>query len=764
MRQRRWIELLQEYNFNIMCRPRKDNVVADGLSRKSFLNDISIPNNPILDKIKEASLNDPDYQDLIARIQNAGETKEFSRPAKEYFLQGDFLYYEQGLCIPKDPALKKAILFEAHDSSISRHPGYAKTLNAIRRSYFWRGMKGDILHYVKQCLSCQRIEGEWIKLLGQLKPLDIPQMKWEYISMDFVIGLPTIAGYDSIYVVVDMLTKVAHLMPVKTTYTASDISRVFIKEIFRLHGLSKRIVNDRDAKFTSKFWTSFFQAIGTQLCFNTAYHPQTDGQTQKVNQAIEDILRAYCSQEPRKWVQHLPLVEYAYNSFDHRSIGMSPFKAFYGQECIAPLNFSDPTIKVEAYKQMLDKLEAQTKAIRKDIQAAQDRQEHYADKDRSERTFKLGDKVEIFSAVFSCGRSCILFQVCIEALTSPHVLTWQTRYLIVKNVPALGCIEELVKLFGSYGPIEEYITQLSPLCNGVGETFYFVLCNNWYRLMDEEDSEPYTDIYWIKFVKISNARSKAKANMALEEADSTSKDHILNNPAKVNNEFNVETEIFDFFSKIARMDATSNNGPSEDCRASGSQVIDFDMGYSEGVYQADELQQDTNETISTIAERDNMFATDECINKAIIYTIAHKVTEIVDQEQDEPENADDKVLNEFLQCYDGCLRSMDADEEAQDDIDEFAKRKLDDFNFLGNLIQVNYAPTHETVTDTKEKLEERRSVLLSRIRSDHQGYLKRNQFQQIPMNLQMGQQLSTFPQMEIARQTTQMPHSDLGTM
>ncbi|MCO5575331.1 hypothetical protein L7F22_029131 [Adiantum nelumboides] len=336
MRQRRWIELLQEYDFDIKYRPGKDNVVTDGLSRKSFLNAISIPNNPILDMIKEASLNDPEFKELIARIQNAGEAKQTSRPAKEYSLQGDFLYYQQRLCVPKDPTLKKAVIFEAHDCPISAHPGYAKTLNAIRRSYFWPGMKGDILRYVKQCLSCQRIKAERIKLPGQLKPLDIPQMKWECISMNFVTGLPSVADYDSVYVVLDMLTKVAHLIPVKTTYTASDIIRIFIKEIFRLHGLPKRIVSDRDAKFTLKFWNSLFQAIGTQLCFSTAYYPQTDGQIERVNQVIEDILRAYCSQEPRKWVQYLPLVEYAYNSFDHRSIGMSPFKALYGKECIAP--------------------------------------------------------------------------------------------------------------------------------------------------------------------------------------------------------------------------------------------------------------------------------------------------------------------------------------------------------------------------------------------------------------------------------------------
>ncbi|MCO5568116.1 hypothetical protein L7F22_021812 [Adiantum nelumboides] len=189
--------------------------------------------------------------------------------------------------------------------------------------------------------------------------LDISQMKWECFNMNFVTELPTVAGYDSVYVVVDMLTKVAHFEYVKTTYIASNISRVFIKEIFRLHGLPKSIVSDRDAKFTSKFWTSLFQAIGTQLCFSTAYHPQTDGQIER----------------------------------KHRDVPIQSTLRAYGQKCIASLKFSDSTIKVEASKQMLDEMEAQTKAICKDIQAAQDRHKNYADKDKLERTFKLGDKV-----------------------------------------------------------------------------------------------------------------------------------------------------------------------------------------------------------------------------------------------------------------------------------------------------------------------------------------------------------------------------------
>ena len=208
--------------------------------------------------------------------------------------------------------------------------------------------------------------------------------------MDFVTGLPTIqGGYDSIMVIVDLLTKVSHLIPMKTTFRSSDIARLFVKEIFRLHGLPKRIVSDHDAKFTSKFWSSLFQALGKQLCFSTSYH----GQIERANQVIEDILRAYCSRDNQSWIQYLPLVEYAYNASYHQSIGMTPFKALYGQDCLSPLNFFDPTIRVEASKEMIAEMDEQMQAVRKDIKAAQDRQKEYADTKRSDRTFKEGDKV-----------------------------------------------------------------------------------------------------------------------------------------------------------------------------------------------------------------------------------------------------------------------------------------------------------------------------------------------------------------------------------
>ena len=232
-----------------------------------------------------------------------------------------------------------------------------------------------------------------MKYPGKLQPSDIPQMKWECISMDFVTGLPKSHGYDSIFVVVDMLTKMTHLFPVHKDDKAKDIAHVFMKGVFLHHGLPRRIISDRDSKFTSNFWKAIFEATGTQLSFSTAYHPQTDGQTERVNQVIEDMLRAYCMREPARWTRYLYLIEFAYNASFQRSIGMSPFKALYGQECLTPLKWTDPLIRVQVSKEMLDEIQEQVDQIRLDIKAAQDRQKAYANSKRIDRVFEEGDMV-----------------------------------------------------------------------------------------------------------------------------------------------------------------------------------------------------------------------------------------------------------------------------------------------------------------------------------------------------------------------------------
>ena len=394
MRQRRWIKVLVEYDFDIKYTKGKDNQVADALSRKALVLAISMPNDPLGLEVKESLVQDEYFGKIITLLGQDKLSEKEKNIVDNYILDQGILCYKLCLCIPNIDEVKARILWEAHNSPVAGHCGYVKTLNMVQKSYFWPGLKRYVLQHVTQCLPCQRNKAERVKLPGKLHPLDIPQMKWECISMDFVTSLPPVqGGYDSIMVVVNYLTKVAHLIPVKKTFSASDIARIFIKEIFRLHGVPKRIVSDRDAKFTSNFWTSLFKGIGTQLNFSTAYHPETDGQTERVNQVIEDILRAYCNREPKAWFNYLPLVEFAYNSSYHRSIGMSPFKDLYGQDCITPLSLSDPTIRVEASLKMLEEMDEQTRLIRKEIKAAQDRQKHYADAKRSERVFKEGDMV-----------------------------------------------------------------------------------------------------------------------------------------------------------------------------------------------------------------------------------------------------------------------------------------------------------------------------------------------------------------------------------
>ena len=175
--------------------------------------------------------------------------------------------------------------------------------------------------------------------------------------MDFITIFPmTWRQHDSIMVVVDKLTKVAHFIPVKSTYETDDIAKIFMKEIFKLHGLPKAIVSDRDVKFTSNFWKGLFADLGTKLNFSTAYHPQTDGHTERVNQVLEDMLRMYVMDKPTKWEDYLHLVDFAYNNGHQASLGMSLYEALYGRRCRTPVTWDNPVNKIvlgpELHKEM----------------------------------------------------------------------------------------------------------------------------------------------------------------------------------------------------------------------------------------------------------------------------------------------------------------------------------------------------------------------------------------------------------------------------
>jgi hypothetical protein len=239
------------------------------------------------------------------------------------------LRFKIQIYVPLNDELRSLILNEDHRAVYMVHPGVTKTREDLKPLFFWKKMKEDIVNYVERCLEYQQVKAKHKHLARLLQPHVIPESKWEAISMDFIVVFPLMTRrHDSIFVVVDTLTKSSHFIPVHTTYQAPDIAIFFISEIVRMHGMPKRIISDRGSVFTGLFWTSFQEALGTQLNFSTAYHRETDMQTEGKNQILEDMLCMYVMDQQKHWEEFFPLVEFAYNNSYQRTIKMAPFSFF----------------------------------------------------------------------------------------------------------------------------------------------------------------------------------------------------------------------------------------------------------------------------------------------------------------------------------------------------------------------------------------------------------------------------------------------------
>jgi hypothetical protein len=257
----------------------------------------------------------------------------------------DFMEDEQGtLCfkkriyVPEIEHLCQLILRETHDSAYSIHPGSSKMYQDLKEKYWWYSLKRDVATHVALCDVCQRVKAEHQRPAGLLQPLRVPEWKWEEIDMDFIVGLPcTRDGYDSIWVIVDRLTKVAHFIPVKTTYSGAQLVELYMSRIVCLHGVPKKIVSDRGTQFTLRFWKRLHESMDTKLNFSSAYHLQTDGQTERTNQVLEDMLRACALKHGRSWDKSLPYAEFSYNNSYQANLKMAPFEALYGRKCRTPL-------------------------------------------------------------------------------------------------------------------------------------------------------------------------------------------------------------------------------------------------------------------------------------------------------------------------------------------------------------------------------------------------------------------------------------------
>ncbi|GJU23193.1 putative reverse transcriptase domain-containing protein [Tanacetum coccineum] len=404
MRQRRWLELLSDYDCEIRYHPGKANVVADALSRKEqeplrvralvMTIGLDLPKQILkaqTEARKPENIKKEDVGGIL--VENSKDPEKFRTEKLEPRTDGTMCLNGRSW-LPCYGDLRTVIMHESHKSKYSIHPGSDKMYQDMKKLYWWPNMKANIATYVSKCLTCAKVKAEHQRPSGLLVQPEIPQWKWDNITMDFVTKLPKSSqGYDTIWVIVDRLTKSAIFMPMRETDPMDKLARMYLKEVVTKHGIPVSIICDRDPRFASNFWRSLQKALGTSLDMSTAYHPQTDGQSERTIQTLEDMLRACVIDFGNGWVKHLPLVEFSYNNSYHASIKAAPFEALYGRKCRSPMCWAEVGQVQLTGPELVQETTERIIQIKQRIQTARDRQKSYADLKRKPMEFQVRDKV-----------------------------------------------------------------------------------------------------------------------------------------------------------------------------------------------------------------------------------------------------------------------------------------------------------------------------------------------------------------------------------
>ena len=286
-----------------------------------------------------------------------------------------------------------------HDDPAGGHLSARKTLDVIRRKYFWDGMATEITEYKRTCDVCQRNQIPRHRPYGELRPLGIASRPWETMTLDFITGLPPSRWnnqvYDAVLVCVCTYTKMAHYIPCRKTIDAPELATLLIENIATRYGMPKNLVSDRASLFTSKFWSTLCYYMKAKRRLSTAFHPQTDGQTERQNQMLEYYLRCYCNFEQDDWASHLKMAEFTYNKAKHSSTGMSPFEALYAYKPDLCVNIEDdiPEGEAPAARERVEEMRKIRELLEKNLAKAIKRQKKYYDKEHIPKRFAVGDQV-----------------------------------------------------------------------------------------------------------------------------------------------------------------------------------------------------------------------------------------------------------------------------------------------------------------------------------------------------------------------------------
>uniref|UniRef100_A0A2N9I7E9 RNA-directed DNA polymerase n=1 Tax=Fagus sylvatica TaxID=28930 RepID=A0A2N9I7E9_FAGSY len=386
-RHAQWMEFIETFPYVIKYKQGKENIVADALSRRYAL--ISTLNAKLLgfEYVKELYVNDDDFASVFAACEKAAF-------GKFYRIDG-YLFRENRLCVPNS-SMRELLVREAHGGGLMGHFGVRKTLDMLHEHFFWPKMKRDVERVCSRCVTCRQAKSRVLPH-GLYTPLPVPSAPWVDISMDFVLGLPrSRKGRDSIFVVVDRFSKMAHFISCHKTDDATHIADLFFREIVRLHGVPRSIVSDRDVKFLSYFWKVLWGKLGTKLLFSTTCHPQTDGQTEVVNRTLSTLLRTIIQKNLKNWEDCLPFIEFAYNRSVHSTTEFSPFEIVYGFNPLTPLDLlplpvnERTSLDGQKKAEMVKKLH---ESVRQHIEKKNEQYANKANKGRRQVIFQPGDWV-----------------------------------------------------------------------------------------------------------------------------------------------------------------------------------------------------------------------------------------------------------------------------------------------------------------------------------------------------------------------------------
>ncbi|KAJ0436024.1 putative nucleotidyltransferase, Ribonuclease H [Helianthus annuus] len=365
--QARWLPKLMGYDFRVEYKKGVTNRGADALSRQPEFSFLAVSHVTAgwWVELQQEVQRDTYYHDLPGC---------FPPKVRSCLVQRDGVWF-RGAVILLSPtsSLIPKVLQHCHASPEGGHFGFHKTLARVKASFWWSGVKERVKRFIRDCHICQRFKTESCRPAGLLQPLPIPSRIWEDISMDFIEGLPPSNGFTTIMVVVDRLSKYAHFVLVRHPFTAVTIAKEFVSHIVKLHG--------------------FPSTIGTELCLSSSYHPQTDGQTEVVNRTLEQYLRCFAGDRPKKWTDWLPWAEFSYNTSVHSATKMTPFEVVYGRPPPRVLTYVPGTSKVQAVEELLVDRDKLLNDLRSNLLVARDRMKSKADAKRREVEFSVGDMV-----------------------------------------------------------------------------------------------------------------------------------------------------------------------------------------------------------------------------------------------------------------------------------------------------------------------------------------------------------------------------------